>query len=91
MKGAYRGDFICRGSQLVKGREILFGNSFYLMIDRPQKFSNIIPSFYGFIPQTYCGKTVGEKSRDILEGKYFCTKMNSGWCVCVRFLYGKAS
>jgi len=32
----------------------------YLKIDRPQKFSNIIPSLYGFIPQTYCGKTVAE-------------------------------
>ncbi len=27
----------------------------YLKIDRPQKYSNIIPSLYGFIPQTYCG------------------------------------
>jgi inorganic pyrophosphatase len=30
----------------------------YLKIDRPQKFSNIIPSLYGFIPQTYCGDLV---------------------------------
>jgi inorganic pyrophosphatase len=26
----------------------------YLMIDRPQKFSNIVPTLYGFIPQTLC-------------------------------------
>ncbi|PCI27532.1 MAG: inorganic pyrophosphatase [SAR324 cluster bacterium] len=26
----------------------------YLKVDRPQKFSNIIPSLYGFVPQTYC-------------------------------------
>jgi inorganic pyrophosphatase len=26
----------------------------YLKIDRPQKFSNIVPTLYGFIPQTYC-------------------------------------
>lgn len=32
----------------------------YLMIDRPQKFSNIVPSLYGFIPKTYCGKKVAE-------------------------------
>jgi len=32
----------------------------YLKIDRPQKFSNIIPALYGFIPQTYCGKKVAE-------------------------------
>jgi len=28
----------------------------YLKIDRPQKFSNVYPSLYGFIPQTYCGE-----------------------------------
>jgi len=32
----------------------------YLKIDRPQKFSNIVPALYGFIPQTYCGKLVAE-------------------------------
>ncbi|MDB2363920.1 inorganic pyrophosphatase [Flavobacteriales bacterium] len=31
----------------------------YLMIDRPQKFSNIVPALYGFVPQTYCYKEVG--------------------------------
>lgn len=34
----------------------------YLKIDRPQKFSNYIPALYGFIPQTYCGKSVAEFS-----------------------------
>jgi len=32
----------------------------YLMIDRPQKYSNVIPALYGFLPQTYCGKRVAE-------------------------------
>ncbi len=32
----------------------------YRKVDRPQKFSNIIPALYGFIPQTYCGQTVAE-------------------------------
>jgi inorganic pyrophosphatase len=32
----------------------------YLKIDRPQKFSNIVPTLYGFIPQTYCGSEVAE-------------------------------
>lgn len=32
----------------------------YLMIDRPQKYSNIIPALYGFLPQTYCGEKVGD-------------------------------
>lgn len=31
----------------------------YLKIDRPQKFSNVYPSLYGFIPQTYCGQETG--------------------------------
>jgi inorganic pyrophosphatase len=30
-----------------------------LRVDRPQKFSNVCPSLYGFIPQTYCGDGVG--------------------------------
>lgn len=45
----------------------------YLKIDRPQKFSNIIPALYGFIPQTYCGDLTGQYSamqagRDALVG-----------------------
>lgn len=32
----------------------------FLKLDRPQKFSNIIPAPYGFIPQTYCGKSVAD-------------------------------
>ena len=32
----------------------------YLRIDRPQKYSNVVPALYGFLPQTYCGKKVGE-------------------------------
>ncbi len=31
----------------------------YLSIDRPQKYSNVVPAPYGFIPQTYCGAGVG--------------------------------
>ncbi len=30
----------------------------YLRIDRPQKYSNVVPALYGFIPQTYSGKNV---------------------------------
>ena len=36
----------------------------YLKIDRPQKFSNAIPTLYGFIPQTYCDEKVAEYARD---------------------------
>jgi inorganic pyrophosphatase len=35
-------------------------SSGYLRIDRPQKYSNVIPALYGFLPQTYCGKMVGD-------------------------------
>lgn len=30
----------------------------YLKVDRPQKFSNIVPALYGFVPQTYCKENV---------------------------------
>lgn len=32
----------------------------FIIIDRPQKFSNNMPCMYGFIPQTYCDKEVAE-------------------------------
>ena len=32
----------------------------YLKIDRPQKFSNVVPALYGFIPRTYCDDRVAE-------------------------------
>ena len=41
-------------------------DSGYLMVDRPQKFSNIIPSLYGFIPQTYSGDKLAKYTQDKL-------------------------
>jgi inorganic pyrophosphatase len=32
----------------------------YLKIDRPQKYSNVLPALYGFIPQTLCAKKVAD-------------------------------
>jgi len=32
----------------------------YLRLDRPQKYSNVVPALYGFIPQTYSGQRVAE-------------------------------
>ncbi len=32
----------------------------YLKIYRPQKYSNVLPALYGFIPQTLCHHTVAE-------------------------------
>jgi len=45
----------------------------YLKIDRPQKFSNVVPTLYGFIPQTYCAEKIAafakEKSgKDVIKG-----------------------
>jgi inorganic pyrophosphatase len=33
----------------------------HLRIDRPQRYSSQPPTLYGFIPQTYCGRLVGER------------------------------
>jgi inorganic pyrophosphatase len=30
----------------------------FLKVDRPQRFSNLCPVYYGLIPQTYCGERV---------------------------------
>lgn len=35
-------------------------NSGFLKVDRPQKYSNVCPTPYGFIPQTFCGSKVAE-------------------------------
>ena len=32
----------------------------YIKIDRPQKYSNVVPALYGFLLQTYCGDLVAE-------------------------------
>ena len=32
----------------------------YLRLDRPQKYSNVVPALYGFIPQTLSGSRVGK-------------------------------
>ena len=32
----------------------------YLLLDRPQKYSNVVPAIYGFIPQTFCGDRVAK-------------------------------
>lgn len=38
----------------------------YLSLDRPQKFSNIVPSLYGFIPRTYCAERMAELTNKAL-------------------------
>ena len=36
----------------------------HLHVDRPQRFSSMCPSLYGFIPQTFCGQQVARLSAD---------------------------
>lgn len=38
----------------------------YLSLDRPQKFSNIVPSLYGFIPRTLCDTNMAELANKVL-------------------------
>ena len=35
-------------------------HSGHLRVDRPQRFSSMCPSLYGFIPQSYCGDLVAQ-------------------------------
>ncbi len=39
-------------------------SSGHLRVDRPQRFSSMCPTLYGFIPQTYCGEHVAQFSAD---------------------------
>ena len=32
----------------------------HIKVDRPQKFSNLCPTLYGFIPRTFCGPKIGD-------------------------------
>ncbi len=44
----------------------------FLKVDRPQRYSNVCPALYGFIPQTFCGDSIAafceEKSGKKVEG-----------------------
>lgn len=35
----------------------------FLKIDRPQQYSNVVPTNYGFIPQTFCGERIANLAR----------------------------
>jgi inorganic pyrophosphatase len=32
----------------------------HMKVDRPQKFSNVYPTLYGLLPQTYCGNRIAD-------------------------------
>jgi inorganic pyrophosphatase len=36
----------------------------YLRVDRPQKYSNMCPALYGFVPQTFCGESAAAFSAE---------------------------
>src|SRR5918996_1293762 len=36
----------------------------HLRVDRPQRFSSMCPTLYGFIPKTYCGDQVAQLSAE---------------------------
>ncbi len=36
----------------------------FLKVNRPQKYSSICPTLYGFIPQTYCSESVAQLSKE---------------------------
>jgi inorganic pyrophosphatase len=36
----------------------------HLRIDRPQRYSSICPTLYGFVPQTYCGERVAKRCEE---------------------------
>ncbi|HYG62320.1 MAG TPA: inorganic pyrophosphatase [Thermoanaerobaculia bacterium] len=36
----------------------------HLKVDRPQKFSSVCPTLYGFVPQTFCGEGIAALSRE---------------------------
>ena len=38
----------------------------YLSLDRPQKFSNIVPSLYGFLPRPFCSEKMAELTNKAL-------------------------
>ena len=40
----------------------------YLRVDRPQRSSSLPPTWYGFIPRTYCGSRVGDLSTAVRKG-----------------------
>ncbi len=41
----------------------------FLKIDRPQKFTNVMPAMYGLVPKTYCAEKCAEYTSKILDRK----------------------
>lgn len=54
----------------------------FLKIDRPQKFSSLVPALYGFVPRTYCNEHVAELART-RSGKQITTGDHDPLDICV--------
>ncbi len=54
----------------------------FLKIDRPQKFSNLVPALYGFVPQTYCGEAIAQLARE-KSGREITTGDHDPLDICV--------
>lgn len=39
----------------------------HLRLDRPQRYSNVNPTLYGLVPQTYCGERVAALCNDAMQ------------------------
>ena len=61
----------------------------HLKVDRPQKFSNIVPALYGFIPQTYCKEEVGKYCME-KTGRTGIIGIGSATTTCVRRTGGRS-
>jgi len=46
----------------------LHKTSGHLHVDRPQRYSSICPTLYGFVPQTYCAELVGARCAERVGG-----------------------
>ena len=49
----------------------------HLRVDRPQRYSNVCPTLYGLIPQTYCGQSVAELSAQANQSSRACWRSRS--------------
>jgi inorganic pyrophosphatase len=54
----------------------------YLKVDRPQRFSNVVPFPYGLVPQTYCGESIAELCME-RTGRTGITGDNDPLDICV--------
>src|ERR1700754_4014957 len=40
----------------------------HLRLDRPQRYSSLCPTLYGFVPRTYCGRRIGARAAERVGG-----------------------